>query len=139
MNFKTAIEVLTGEKFEHGWDKNYVVYGQALMNLEFQQVHVVDWWYLDASMLYVLSPFAENEVNINLLMNHPIYKDQPFGVSLIGKEWFMVDSVPLANLHKDALATIACRVAYAANSLAREFTKSEEERQRFLGNVIQFG
>jgi hypothetical protein len=136
MNFDIVMEILAGadkETISENPDSSSFEYGQALINLEFQRVIVTDWdSFLNSHMVFMGSPFAASDVDINLVTSHPGFQQQPFGLQEMAGFWHIVASVPLDHLHEDSLVTIAYRVAFVANSLAREFAKSEQQRLSFL-------
>lgn len=136
MNFDMVKEVLAGAENEAlgvNHDASSFEYGQALTNLEFQRVIVTDWdSFLNSHMVFLGSPFAASDVDINLVVSHPGFQQQPFGLQELAGFWHIVASVPLDHLHEDSLVTIAYRVAFVANTLAKEFAKSEQQRLSFL-------
>lgn len=136
MNFDMVKEVLAGaenEALSVNHDSSSFEYGQALTNLEFQRVIVTDWdSFLNSHMVFLGSPFAASDVDITLVVSHPGFQQQPFGLQELEGFWHIVASVPLDHLHEDSLVTIAYRVAFVANTLAKEFAKSEQQRLSFL-------
>lgn len=75
MNFNMVKEVLVGAENEAASvnrDSNSFEYGQLLTNLEFQRVIVTDWdSFLNSHMVFLGSPFAASNVDINLVLSHP--------------------------------------------------------------------